>query len=440
MTHQSGVKYTEEQKILRDEIEKKHKKTPEQLRDEREKRILDAIELREPDRVPVSFRITYFPGTYLGLSKATAYYDPATWKKAVIRTILDFDPDMCQNYAGTTSGEVNDILQPTTSRWPGGPLPNNITHQAIDVETMKDDEYELLMADPTDFYIRKSLPRSFEALKPLAKLPPLGERTRMIGMLAAMFTAEEFKEMGRALIAAGEAQQRWQKATGTSLAEEMDKLCLVPVGTMGGAGGAPFDGISDSYRGMRGTMLDMYRHPDELLALLEKMSNDRIKRVTPVSPDAPGRQRRLPFALHRGTDGFLSDAQFEKFYWPGLKRALQSSIDNNYIPMPFCEGQFNSRVHYFLELPRGKMVAHFDLTDMCRAKEILGGHVCIMGNVPPSLLQLGTPENVDAYCKKLIEVCGKGGGLIITHGSSIDEARPENVKAMVESAKKYHPK
>ena len=108
--------------------------------------------------------------------------------------------------------------------------------------------------------------------------------------------------------------------------------------------------------------------------------------------------------------------------------------------MPFCEGSYGDRLKYFLELPKGKAVAHFDTTDMFKAKEILNGHVCIMGNVPSSLLQVGTPEEVDAYCRDLIEVCGKGGGLIITNGSSIDRAKPENIRAMIDSAKKYSPK
>ena len=42
-----------EEKRLKEEIERKHGKTPEQLYDERAKRIWDAAELREPDRVPV---------------------------------------------------------------------------------------------------------------------------------------------------------------------------------------------------------------------------------------------------------------------------------------------------------------------------------------------------------------------------------------------------
>jgi hypothetical protein len=440
MTQQSAGQYTEEQKKLRAEIEKKHGKSPEELYEEREKRIREAIGLQEPDRVPTSLRFTYFPGTYLGLPKSAAYYEPEKWKKAVIRTILDFEPDMSGSYAGTSSGEVSEILQPTQSRWPGGTLPENTAHQAIDVETMMDDEYELLLNDPTDFYIRKMLPRTYEALKPLAKLPALGQRMMMFGMMTTMFTTEEFKEMGRALIAAGEAQEKWMKAAGTPLAVEMDKLSLVPNSHMGGAGGAPFDAISDRYRGMHGAMLDMYRHPDELLEVLDRMSQRSMENAIPADPNTRGNPKRLFIALHRGADGFMSNKQYEKFYWPGLKAAMLKDIELGYVPMPFCEGKFDDRIEFFLEMPKGKVVVHLDLTDMFRAKEILKDHCCLMGNVPASLLQLGTPNDVDEYCRKLIEVCGKGGGLILTHGSSIDEAKPECLHAMIEATKKYNPK
>ena len=43
----------EETQRLIDEIEKKHGKTVNELREEREKRVRDAIELKVPDRVPI---------------------------------------------------------------------------------------------------------------------------------------------------------------------------------------------------------------------------------------------------------------------------------------------------------------------------------------------------------------------------------------------------
>ena len=71
------------------------------------------------------------------------------------------------------------------------------------------------------------------------------------------------------------------------------------------------------------------------------------------------------------------------------------------------------------------------------AKEILGDIVCIKGNVPNSLLVAGIPQEVRDYCKKLIDVVGKDGGLIVDAGAVIDGAKPENVKAMTDFTKEY---
>ena len=439
MAKQSVMPYTEEQKNYRDEIEKKHGKTPEQLHDERARRIGDAMELREPDRVPAAFRLTYFPAKYLGIPKSTAYYQPGRWKHAVIRTILDFDPDQTSSFAGLTSGEVSQILKPTMLRWPGGPLPENAPHQSIDVETMMGDEYDLIMNDPTDFVIRKQLPRMYEALAPLAKLPQLSDIARGFNMITTMFTSDEFKQLGGILIAAGEAQERFEKDMGTSFREDMQKLCLLSVDSMGGGGGIPFDNLSDVLRGMKSSMLDMYRHKDQMLALFDKQQESSFKRALPADPNTGIHLRRVGAGMHRGTDGFLSKEQWETFYWPYMKKSMLKSIELGYYPVPFVEGRLDSRLEYFLDLPKGKFGMMFEATDIFRAKEILGKHCCIMGNVPSSILQVGSVDDVETYCKKCIEICGKGGGYILMHGSSLDEAKPENVKAMIDSVKKFHP-
>lgn len=436
-TRVSALKaFQENQKKLRDAIEKKTGKPPEVLYEEREKRVRDAIALKESDRVPVSLRMTYFPAKYAGIPTSTAYYDNIAWREAVVQTVVHFEPDLYQISSGTSSGAVMEALDPTQTRWPGGPLPDNVSHQAIDVEVMKHDEYDLFLSDPTGFALRRMLPRSYNALAPLAALPSLADRVIGFAAMTTMFTKQEFRDMARALLKAGQEQEKWQKNAG-NLEDELANLGFPPNAYPGGAGGAPFDAISDFYRGMRGAMTDMYRCPDKLIAACDKLLQERIKTAMPADPKKRGNPKRLFLALHRGAEGFMSKKQFEKFYWPGLKKAMLKSIELGFIPMPFCEGKYGDRLEYFLELPKGKAVIHFDLTDMHRAKEVLKDHVCIMGNVPSPLLQFGTPQQVEDYCKDLIKVCGKGGGFILTHGSSTDTADPVLVKAMVDSVKKY---
>jgi uroporphyrinogen-III decarboxylase len=74
---------------------------------------------------------------------------------------------------------------------------------------------------------------------------------------------------------------------------------------------------------------------------------------------------------------------------------------------------------------------------MVKAKEILGDTVCIRGNVPLSILVTGTPERVRASCKKLIDTVGKSGGYIMDASTGLDDAKPENVKAMFEFTREY---
>jgi len=95
------------------------------------------------------------------------------------------------------------------------------------------------------------------------------------------------------------------------------------------------------------------------------------------------------------------------------------------------------RVPIQLELPKGKILARLDTTDIFRAKEILKDHVCLEGNVPSTLLQTGTADDVKAHVKKLIDVIGKGGGYMVSTRSSTDHIKPGNLKALIDCTKEY---
>ncbi|MFC1874255.1 uroporphyrinogen decarboxylase family protein [Chloroflexota bacterium] len=419
-------------------MQKKTGKSPEELYEEREKRVRDTIGLKEPDRVPVVMGMAYFAAKYTGLPPSAAYYDTVAWKEAIKKTVLDFEPDLYRVESAVNSGFVLEALDAKQTRWPGGTLPPDTTHQFVEGEYMKEDEYDLFLADPSDFVMRYYLPRVFGALQPLSKLPPLSTLIAAgdFTSITTLFATPEFKQFAKALSKAGQEQKKYDQVMNT-FEEEMVSLGFPPHRHVGGVGGAPFDAISDNLRGMRGTMIDMYRNPDKLLQACELILQMRIARAVPSDSKKRGNPKRVFMPLHRGAEGFMSRKQFETFYWPGLKKAILTTIDLGYVPMPFFEGHYGDRLEYLLELPKGKVVCHFEHMDMARAKEVLGGHLCIMGNVPSSLLQVGSPQEVEEYCRNLIKVCGKGGGFILTNASSIDEAKAANIKAMVDSVKKY---
>lgn len=64
--------------------------------------------------------------------------------------------------------------------------------------------------------------------------------------------------------------------------------------------------------------------------------------------------------------------------------------------------------------------------------------MCIMGDVPAPLFELGEPEEVDECWRRLILEPGAGGGFILSAGCTIPiDAKPENVKAMLQSVHRY---
>jgi uroporphyrinogen-III decarboxylase len=181
--------------------------------------------------------------------------------------------------------------------------------------------------------------------------------------------------------------------------------------------------------------MDMYRQPEKLLKAIDVITDLTIDSL--VSRANASRVTTVGFPLHKGADGFMSAKQFETFYWPSLRKVCLALIDEGIVPSLFAEGSYMTRLEAVNEFPRGAVAWRFDRTDMATAKKVLGDKCCISGNVPTSLLSTGTAQGVKEYCRNLIEACAPGGGYILSAGASVDQAPPENLRAMMEAAKEY---
>jgi hypothetical protein len=426
--------YYKEQKKLKTKIEKKYGKTVEELYTEREKRANDAIDLKEPDRIPLSLNAD--PCHFAGIPQSAAYYDPITYKKATRQVTIDFEPDLC-NAGLPNSGAAWESLGVTNRLWPGGTLPPNYEYQFLEKEFLKADEYDMFFDDPTDFMIRRFFPRMYTSMAPLADLPPLGLTMSGFEGLTTTLTSPEFLKMAQAINKAGEESRRFRELIGNSY-EDLASLGFPPFfGLLGasGIGGAPFDTVSSFLRGMQGSMMDMFRQPEKLMKLCDMIMDRRIAQATPPGLDDRGYRRRVGMPLWRGDKSFMSQKHFEKFYWPGLKRAIQAVIDLGCIPIPFFEAEFGDRLERLLEIPRGKMVASIEYVDLKRAREILKGYHCIFVRGPFSLEKASPREVVDCY-KDMFDKYGKGGGIIFNIRLP-DTATTEEVKGMLDEIRDY---
>jgi len=412
----------------------KTRQTAEQQIAEKEKRIMDAIRMRIPDRVPVVCSLGYFVAKYTGIPTSAAYYDFPAWLAAYKKTIPDFPADLIF-VQGFSPGRALEIINPHQIRWPGYGVDPHHGHQSIEVENMKADEYDAFLQDPSDYKLRINLSRAADDLAGLAELPKLSELGWGSGGAQQLALALSSPKVARAISVlqkTGRELRKYQKRQ-----EQFARMLLdmgVPQYTQYAAM-PPCDLFSFGIRGMTGLMIDMFRQPEKVLEACDKILEMTLARPAP-KPNKYG-NIRVFMTVTRGSDDFLSRKQFDRFYWPTFRKLVLFLVDKGMTPCIFFEGNCDSRMEYLLDFPKGSILVHVDRTDIYRAKDILRAHLCIQGNVPSTLLQTGTAQDVRDHCRKLIDYVGKDGGFILSPRSSTDEVKPENLKAMIEFTKEY---
>lgn len=412
-------------------------KSPEQLLAERTQRIRDVIDLKQPDRIPISLGFGYMLPEIGGITRQEFHDNPAKAQELLEKAALQYQPDLASGAFGLGNG-ASVALGDQMTKWPGHGLDENGSFQFAEQDFMKPEDYDAFLADPSDWSIRKYLPRAFSKLQGLSILPPFGMwsfgfyNVNSVVAFSAPPVQESLKAIQDAinatLTAIGYAVQSGQRMAGLGFA--------APFYLMGSLVEAPFDYMSDTLRGMRGIMLDMHKRPEKLLAAEETVLRFQVEYAIQNCKATNNPYAFIP--LHRGSDGFMSLPQFEKFYWPQLKSMMLQLIDAGITQGCFYEGVWDQRLDYLAELPAGKTIGWFQSSDIYKVKEKLGGRMVIIGGMPNSLLQGGTVEKVRETTKKLCEVVGKDGGYMMsTQIGEMEGSKPELVKAWVEATKEF---
>jgi hypothetical protein len=402
---------------------------------ERSRRLDDVIALRVPDRVPTAYSTSFWQATYSGISYREAMYDYRASAQAIKKAVTALQPDIVSASLNAIAfGPLAEMIGYRALQWPGHGLPDNRPFQYLDREYLRADEYDDFIEDPSWFLFTRYLPRVAEAYEPLAKLPQLGGLFFLRLAAATRFFADpEITRCFRRLEEAGAETLRMMEH---AAALEQELIALGYPQERGAHLACPFDYFADYFRGSKGIMLDLYRNQDKLLAAMDKVIPMMLRAAVAAAGRSTARLAWVP--LHWGLDGFMSLAQFKTFFWPPLRKLLVGAMERGLTPLVFWEGHCESRLETIADIPRGKAIYYFEHTDLARAKEVLGDVVCVRGNVPASMLLTGTPDEVTAYCRKLIETVGKGGGFILSAATPIpDEAKPQNVLAMFEAARRF---
>lgn len=406
-----------------------------QLYRERMERIERATELKEPDRVPITPNFSFFAARHAGYTNREIMYDYEKSCRAIIKTTVDFGWDATNGppglgltlfslallrdhpdvspLLGRANGVIHDILGERYGRFPGRELPDDSPFQFIGGEYMKVDEYDRLIRDPTEFITNVIMPRTCRSFERPGSAAYLGSAIKL-GYENSRFRAmyvnfiEELKGLGFPLNSSASSY-------------------------------APLDLIGDYLRDIKNVLLDVFRVPDKVKQACDALTPLMIEygKLTGSSAIKLIGSPRVFIPLH--LNEYLSPKKFDEFYWSTLKEVIFGLVKEGLVPFIFYEGYHDPHLETMLELPRGKTIAWFEKTDLRKAKEVLGGHTCIMGGPPASLLIGGTPAKVEDYMKSLLEDLKPGGGFIVNPAVSgiPDDAKHENVKAMTEAVMRY---
>ena len=141
---------------------------------EREKRIQDSIELRQPDRVPFAPTVSFFALRYAGYGFEEGMHDYDKLIEAVKKFTVDFQPDaFSDTYRLMSWAKTLEIMDYKQLVWPGHGGNPNATYQFVEGEYMSVEDYETFLSDTSDFLFRRFLPRAWGTLEPLQNLRPL---------------------------------------------------------------------------------------------------------------------------------------------------------------------------------------------------------------------------------------------------------------------------
>jgi hypothetical protein len=391
----------------------------EKLYQERLARYTTAMKKGKPDRIPIRPFVAEFTAQYAGYTIQEVTQDFEKAFAAARKCAADFDWDavvgnMVYGWSGLTQA-----IGLKYYAVPGVELPPDTPFQYLEPPQdenawMRADEYDALVEDPTGFLYNVWLPRvSADVRAPGSRNTYRNNLSFVKGGMAMMQYFGGF----------GVQAERLRRESGT-------------LSAIAGILKAPFDILADKLRGYQGLCMDLFTQPDKVLSACEALAPHLLH----VAATGADQTRTVPIGLwmHRGCVPFVSPEQFEKFFWPPLKWIVESLWKKGLQTLFYAEGDWTASLGHIAELPERSIVFHVDRSDMQEVRRTLSDRFCISGGVPNDVLAFGTPDDVKACCKQVIDCLGRDGGYIMDAAAIMqDDTKVENLRALTEFTREY---
>jgi MtaA/CmuA family methyltransferase len=197
----------------------------------------------------------------------------------------------------------------------------------------------------------------------------------------------------------------------------------------------PMD-LAAQLRGMSEFMMDLATGEEEdLVHALFDYARQVATRYAYALVDCGGRSTSIGEPM--AGPAMISPRHYRRYPWAYERRMVTELKEHGIILHLHICGDTERIADDFIAT--GAQVLEIDhKTDAARLKQKARAVTCLLGNIDTNLLALGTPDEVDAACHELIDICKPGGGFILGPGCAMPPNTPtDNVHALVESAKRW---
>jgi hypothetical protein len=362
-----------------------------QLLEERQTRIFKAIGLEHPDRPPIVLEYSGFAarvtnkslGLFLGsISKSVDVMIEA------FHAVGEADGVDYGSYSpySLAYGWMSKI------KVPGAELPDDAMYQVAEAELMRAEDYDRILNQGwPDFYRLFMMERVLNDV-PRERLP----------------SSQPFVDVRSAWSAQG-----------------------IPV-LSGGTISLPFELLCGA-RSLNSFFVDLLTMPDKIQEVMDAMIPHLVSHICRRAKT--GGFPAVWIGGWRSASNMISPALWERFVWPYFEKAVGEVVNSGLIALLHLDSDWTRDLAFFRSLPKAKCILSTDgQTDLFKAKEILSGHMCLMGDVSATLLAFGTPDEVYKYSIKLIKGLGPEGFILHSGCDIPTDAELPNVQAMVAAA------
>ena len=226
-----------------------------------------------------------------------------------------------------------------------------------------------------------------------------------------------------------------------SVAKSYGVPSMAPNNPMSGTISFGIEELEANLLGIKQLSIAMRRGPDKLESFIKRWDEEHIDPLIEKIKNGEGPNYKYCFdaSVMMLAQNIMNTKQFERFYWPSLKKLLDAYAEKGMNVRVFCEGSMARILDYFKDYPKGVLTFHLEQDDPFVVREKLP-NVCIMGGMTTDMLSTATPEECVARAKLLCDELGKQGGFIYSENKMLsfrNDAKAENMLAVCDFLKNY---